>query len=102
MLQYEYSVFGQTYVGRRISFSNLASGDPSFARASVAFYYPGRRVLVHYNNSSAEKSVLETKPDAMSWIYLLLGAGLMSTGIYFAFRIYKTPKSKRRTALLKQ
>ena len=59
-VQYEYSLVGQKYTGKRIGFGT-ASYDHGTAETKISPYPIGATVQVHYDPSDPAKAVIETK-----------------------------------------
>jgi hypothetical protein len=81
LVQYQYSLIGQRYVGTRLSFGHM-SYDYRTASKKIAAYIPGAQVTVHYDPTDPSQSVLEPKA-AGGMVMIILGALFMVIGIAF-------------------
>ena len=69
-LSYRYEVDGRQYTGRRATFDGAAIR-----------YEPGIAVMVYYNPSSPDKSVLDPSTPGESWTSLSIGAALLIAAV---------------------
>lgn len=77
--EYEYSVNGRAYRGRRWNFGVLAT-DKSSAQAVVDRYLPGKTVPVYYNPAKPSASVLE-RDIGGSWVGMVVGIVFAIVGL---------------------
>jgi len=76
---YEYSVIGQTFQGKRISFDTISSGSQKNAERVVSRYQVGAPVTVSYDPQKPQESVLERRVSSptggiiFSVIFLVVG-----------------------------
>lgn len=76
---YEYSVIGQAYQGKRISFDTLSSGSQKNAERIVGRYQVGAPVTVSYDPQKPQEAVLERRVSSptggiiFSVIFLVIG-----------------------------
>ena len=85
LVQYQYSLIGQRYVGTRLSFGHM-SYDYRTAAKKIAAYVPGAQVTVHYDPTDPSQSVLEPKA-AGGMVIIILGTLFMVIGIAFGVGI---------------
>ena len=78
-VEYEYSLMGQKYTGKRIAFG-YASYDYGTASGKIAPYPQGAGVQVHYDPADPLKAVLETKAAGGVGL-IILAAILIIMGI---------------------
>lgn len=77
IVEYEYSVEGESFTGDRISFAQQSYSHNTSAEAITKRYSVGRTVPVSYDPEDAANSVLEPGVESGNW----LGIGV---GIIFA------------------
>ena len=86
VVYYTYSVGGQSYTGRRLSYGGFQAGEQS-ARDKIASYPDGSLVQVHYNPGKPQDAVLELDAGSgkiywiMGGIFLVLGAAGFLIGL---------------------
>jgi Protein of unknown function (DUF3592) len=80
-VQYSYAVDGTEYMGKRIRFAAIGSGDRSEAAAVVKKYAPSTSVEVAYKPDKPSESVLEPGQFGRSFGLILAGFVFMGFGI---------------------
>lgn len=60
-IKYKFSIRNKTYISNKITFKNVGTIDPSFARFYVNKYPVGKSVTVYYDPNNPFFSVLEPK-----------------------------------------
>jgi uncharacterized protein DUF3592 len=81
VIQYEYTVQGQRYVGRRISFAQGLSGSLEMAvRLASRRFRRGREVVVQYDPRRPEQAVLVVGVSLGNWLLLPLSAFMLWCG----------------------
>ncbi|UIE37053.1 DUF3592 domain-containing protein [Leptodesmis sichuanensis] len=78
-VHYKYTVGEKPYTSDQVSFGQYGSGDPEHARSIVSRYPAGQKVIVHFNPTHPDQSVLE--PGATWSSYMVLGFGMIFFGI---------------------
>ncbi len=80
-VKYSYTIDGADYVGKRIRFAAIGSGDRSLAESIVNKYAPRTSVSVAYNPDKPSESVLETGQFGRSIGLITAGFVFMAFGI---------------------
>jgi hypothetical protein len=80
-VRYNYTVNGVGYSSTRISPFSGGSSDPNYAIGMVAKYHIGQTVVVTYDPSHPEYSLLETDPGTDSPIFLMAGLLFIVFGV---------------------
>ena len=92
-VEYEYSVAGQAYAGKRIAFGPEGSYSEAKERAMVDRYKVGTAVEVFYDPTRAAFAILEKRAASSSIIFLVIGVGLFTAavggGVYLWFATVK-------------
>jgi hypothetical protein len=79
VVEYEYSLGGQTYTGRRIAFGAIEF-DQRTAQTMAEKYQAGAPVTVSVNPANPNESVLEVKARSSS-LFLVLGIVFLVIGL---------------------
>jgi len=80
IIEYTYTVGGQTYQGNRVFPGASMSYDHGTAQGIVNRYQPGAAVIVHYDAGNPTQAVLETQPKGGN-IFLIIGGVFAALGI---------------------
>jgi hypothetical protein len=80
IIEYTYTVGGQTYQGSRVFPGASMSYDHGTAQNIVNRYQPGAAVAVHYDPGDPTQAVLETKSKGGN-LFLILGGVFAALGI---------------------
>ena len=72
VIQYEFEVNGQQYVGDRYSFVVWGRGNPDYAQSLVNQYPPGRAITAYYDPSDPNESVIDQSFDEFPTVIALL------------------------------
>jgi hypothetical protein len=94
---YKYMIGNRVYISNKISFLNRGNdADDEYASEYVKKYPVGKNILVYYEKSSPEKSVLEPENYSNSSLYLVIV--LLAIAVFhfwFVLRYYFRMKSGR-------
>jgi Protein of unknown function (DUF3592) len=82
-ITYSYIVNGRTFTSRRYQAGNTARPSVDEIKSTVARYPVGRVVRVSYNPSNPAQSVLAPGVNGSSWFMLMIGLGMLASGISF-------------------
>jgi hypothetical protein len=79
LVEYEYRVGDQTYIGHRTAFTEKAFTSEAGAQRQIARFPVGSEVMVYYNPEKPEEAVLERSAYGTSW-FVAIGAVLLAVG----------------------
>jgi len=82
-VEYEYSVAGQTYRGKRIVFGSAGSGNKAREQAVVERYKVGTPVEVFYDPARPADAVLERRAASSTVIFWLIGVTFIAGSLLF-------------------
>lgn len=91
-IHYEFGVEGKRYRGQKVTFSDVESGDPSYAQAIVDRYAKRRDVTVHYLASNPDLCVLEPGVTMHNWMIIIIGVLFVLTGLWVGALPFKARK----------
>jgi hypothetical protein len=86
IVQYEYSVKGKRYTGKKISYSDYPSGNRKRAERIINRYSQGTNVVVYYDPLVPQTAVLETSVRLSTFAALLGGIVLLGFGLFIVRR----------------
>ena len=84
-VEYNYTVAGKSYQGKRIAFGAAASNNQQAEEALVRKYAVGTTVEVFYDPAKPSDAVLERKPAATNKVFWILGGIFSVVGIVALF-----------------
>ena len=84
-VQYEYSVGGIPYISNRLSFEVLGTRSPKSALKEMNRYRHQHQVVVYYDPTNPQQSVLEPANIGDISIPLMVGILLVFLGIFFLY-----------------
>jgi hypothetical protein len=79
-VEYEYSVAGRTYSGKRIAFGPAGSSNEARERALAASYQVGAPVEVFYNSARPSSAILERRMASSNVKLFIVGIALILFG----------------------
>ncbi len=94
---YDYTVHGTQYTGSRVAFGLISTSSTSRARRILNRYPRGKEVVVYYDSSDPEESVLEPGIHGATWF--LPGIGLLFTVVGAAVFLFRKQFVSRRNIL---
>ena len=86
-VRYTYIVEEKTYGGKKVSFDEVSSNNPVYAREVVNSYPAGKEVSVHYNPDKPGDTVLEAGAEWTSYLLPGMGIVFLAVGALFCFKL---------------
>ncbi|MEM6253034.1 MAG: DUF3592 domain-containing protein [Cyanobacteria bacterium P01_D01_bin.156] len=84
--QYAYTVDGQEFVGKRVTWGNVSTSGTSL-------FQPGQQVTVYVNPENSQEAVLQTGMDRWTWVQLGVSSAIHLLGWWTVLCLFSSQQA---------